>query len=197
MTQSSLVEQIHQFWFGTNSCGTLPLAKVRLWFAGQEANAEYQEALDYIEQHFLFLMKNACSGGLADWQQDGRSSLALILLLDQFPRLLSQRKTPAQECQRYALRYCKAGLHAGVGERLTPVELSCFYSPLLHARNLTDRQHGIRLLEKLLEQTCTADHPQREQQDHVRHSLYIAIEANTMQSKSVCSNARLAHAAMA
>lgn len=185
MTQSSLVDSIHQFWFGTNSYGTLPLAKVRLWFAGQEANPERDDALDYIERQFLFQINAACSGGLADWQKDARGSLALILLLDQFPRLLAQDQTSARECQRYALRYCKAGLHAGFDRLLTPVERCFFYGPLLYSRNMPDRQHGIRLLERLLGQTCEADHLQHEQHNFVLHSLYVAVKQNAMFENSV------------
>lgn len=185
MTQSSLVDSIHQFWFGTRSYGTLPLEKVRLWFAREEANIEHKEALDYVERNFLLQIKSASIGGLADWQQDARGTLALILLLDQFPRLLSQRKTLAKECRRYALRYCKAGLHSGVGDLLSPAELCCFYSPLLHSRNFADRQRGIRLLEQLLEQTCVADHPHHEQHGLVRRSLFMAIERNAAEGKSV------------
>ncbi len=180
MAQSQQVDRIHQFWFGTHSCGTLPLAKVRLWFARQEANAEHNDALDYIERHFLLQIKSASSGGLGDWQGNARGCLALILLLDQFPRLLAPRNTPAEECQRYALRYCKAGLHAGVAELLAPVERCFFYGPLFYSRKLADRQRGLGLLEKLLAQTKATDHPQREQHDHVLRSLYIAIEQNAV-----------------
>ncbi|MGI9284939.1 MAG: DUF924 family protein [Pseudomonadales bacterium] len=193
MTQSSLVDSIHQFWFGTNSYGTLPLEKVRLWFIGEEASIEHGGALDYIERHFLFQIKSASGGGMTDWQQNAHGSLALILLLDQFPRLLSKRRTLNRDCQRYALRYCKAGLHADIGKLLTPVELCCFYSPLLYSRNAHDRQHAIRLLEKLLEQTRAEEHPHHEQHGHVRRSLFVAIEQSASRHKYLSPPARLVH----
>lgn len=193
MLQSSLVDSIYQFWFGTNCYGTLPLEKVSLWFAGEQANIEHSDALDYIEHYFLFQIKSASGGGLTDWQQNARGSLALILLLDQFPRLLSKRRTLNQDCQRYALRYCKAGLQTGMGKLLTPVELCCFCSPLLYSRNAHDRQHGIRLLEKLLEQTRADDHLHHEQHGHVRRSLFVAIEQNATRDKRVAPPARPLH----
>ena len=184
MLQSSPVDNIHQFWFGTRCYGTVPLQKVRLWFGEGQSGVEGSGALDYIERHFLQQIKNASSGGLTEWQHNERGSLALILLLDQFPRLLAQRQTSGRECRRYALRYCKEGLHAGLDNRLNPAELCCFYSPLLHSRNAVDRQRGLRLLEQLLTQTGVPDHPHHEQNGLVRRSLFAAVERNAAESNA-------------
>lgn len=178
MLHSSSVDNIHQFWFGTHRRGTLPLEKIRLWFGEDPASAERGKALAYVQRHFLLQITNASNGGLTEWQHDVRGSLALIVLLDQFPRLLSQSQAFVKNCGRYALRYCKAGLQAGLGDGLNPAELCCFYGPLLNSHNFADRQHGICLLEQLLAQTCAEDHPYQEQRDLVRRSLFAAIERN-------------------
>ncbi len=185
MLHSSPVDNIHQFWFGARCYGTVPLQKVMLWFGEGQSSLESSGALDYIESHFLQQIKHASSGGLTEWQHDGRGSLALILLLDQFPRLLAQRQTSGRDCRRYALRYCKEGLQAGLGERLNPAEQCCFYSPLLHSINAVDRQRGLHLLEQLLAQTGVADHPHHEQNGLVRRSLFAAIERNTAASNDI------------
>ncbi len=183
MRHSSAVDNIHQFWFGTHCFGTLPLKKIRLWFGEDQASEASSNTLAYVERHFLAQIKCASGGGLAEWQQDVRGSLALILLLEQFPRLLSSRLTSAPDGRRYALRYCKEGLHAGLGDHLTPAELCCFYGPLLHSHNVADRQRGMRLLEQLVAQTCVPDHPYREQHDLVRRSLFAAIEHNAAKNR--------------
>lgn len=184
MLQSSLVDNIHQFWFGTHCHGTLPLEKIRLWFGEDPASVESDNAHAYVERHFLPQMTRASSGDLAEWQHDVRGSLALIVLLEQFPRLLSQSQTFAKDCRRYALKYCKAGLQADLDDVLNPAELCCFYAPLLNSHNFADRQHGIFLLEQLLAQTCSPDHPHQEQRDLVRRSLFAAIERNAAADKS-------------
>lgn len=185
MLQSSAVDSIHQFWFGTHCNGTLPLEKVRLWFGEERKNAESNAAFAYVEHHFLVQIKRASSGGLAEWQHDVRGSLALILLLEQFPRFLSQRLPCAHDGRRYALRYCKQGLLADLDNRLSPTELCCFYSPLLNSHNIIDRQRGISLLEQLLTHTRSQDHPHHEQHDLVRRSLFAAIERNAIASKVI------------
>lgn len=178
MLQSSLVDSIHQFWFGTHCSGTLPLAKIRLWFGEDPASVERSNAEAYVERHFLPQITCASGGGLAEWQHNVRGRLALIVLLDQFPRLLSQSQTFVKDCRRYALRYCKEGLQESMIDLLSPAELCCFYGPLLNSYNFVDRQHGIRLLEQLLDRTCMQDHPYQEQRDIVRRSLFAAIERN-------------------
>lgn len=176
MTQSALVKNILSFWFGSQDHAGLHLDKVRLWFAGEGAELEHTCVSSYVERHFMLQIRSASSGGLADWQQSAHGRLALILLLDQFPRLLANGQPPSTVSRGYALRYCKAGIRAGVEGILSPAELFNFYAPLLFSVNLAERQRGIRLLEQLLEKTHAPDHEHHSQLGLVQHSLFMAVQ---------------------
>lgn len=182
----SVSERIHQFWFGNDVFGAFPVDKVRFWHADpSDPNwlDEQSTPLAYVEEHFLFLVKSACNGELADWEAEPRSCLALILVLDQFAKRLLHGKEFQRQCVAEALRLCRHGISQNFDRALTPVERSFFYGPLLYAKSISMRTLGLQLLQNLLDEVSYADNPFHHHRNHLMVSLYHAVAHKTQAEK--------------
>src|SRR4051812_43118557 len=80
-----LAEEILRFWFGGDGLAAGDAAK--RWFSADPAFDEE------IRRRFGSLPERAASGEFAHWTAEPRSALALVLVLDQFPRNL-YRESP-------------------------------------------------------------------------------------------------------
>ncbi|MGB6016173.1 MAG: DUF924 family protein, partial [Nodosilinea sp.] len=77
------VEEILRFWFGDPADPSGEYGQQRqVWFKKDPAFD------DAIRQRFLADVERAMAGERDDWRHEPRSCLALVLLLDQFPRNL-------------------------------------------------------------------------------------------------------------
>jgi uncharacterized protein (DUF924 family) len=121
------------------------------WFAaGQPRWYAKDEAFDAeIRRRFLPTYEGACSGDLDAWRDDPESLLALIIVLDQFPRNMFRGSARAFASDPQAVRLTKEGIDRGFDRALgSAAQLDFFYMPLMHSEMLTDhdllreRGHG-------------------------------------------------------
>lgn len=125
------------FWFGGDAAA--PETAFRRWFGGGEAfDAE-------IRARFGALTEDALAGGLVDWEADVRERLALIILLDQFPRNIFRRTARAFAGDARALRLAERTVAAGEDAQLSPLERSFLYMPYQHAEDRGAQNEGVRL----------------------------------------------------
>ncbi len=131
------ITEVLDFWFA--DCRRDPVraeAMNQRWFDGGTA-------LDgEIETRFGDRMKRAAIGDLGEWRESPRGKLALILLLDQFPRNVHRGTAQAfaqdDRAARLAIDLIEDGL-----DRLTPVEQVFALMPLMHCENLERQDAGI------------------------------------------------------
>lgn len=171
MTASA--EDILAFWFGEPPAGQAAVdALVKRWFGSSpELDAE-------IRDRFAPTMAAAASGRLDAWQDAPRARLALILLLDQFPRNVF-RGTPAAFAQdARALDLTVRGTDTGMDRHLGPLERVFFYMPMQHSEAIAVQDRSVALFEALAE----SDAPRfltdtlRSSADHARqHRDIIAV----------------------
>ena len=141
-----LVTAINDFWLG-DSC-TSPnnaLGRKPFWYVG---------SLDTDRRiHVLFgdAVQKARAGAFEDWCTQPQSSLALILLLDQFTRNLFRGTPEAYSGDSHALRYLRQIIKNQFDTRLHVVARIWLYHPLHHSESLDDQDQGSELLQKLLE----------------------------------------------
>jgi uncharacterized protein (DUF924 family) len=114
-----------------------------LWFAKDEAfDRRFRET-------FLETYHAACRGDLDDWQRTPGGALALVLLLDQFPRN-SFRGTPrmyASDAQ--ALEVANAAIAAGHDRHIDADLRLFFYLPFAHSEALADQERSVALCRGL------------------------------------------------
>ncbi len=99
---------------------------------------------------YLAAHEAAAAGRLDAWASDADGALALLVLLDQFPRN-SFRDTPRMYAtDPQALAIAKRAIADGLDLAVTPPLNLFFYLPLSHAETLADQQQAVRLNEDRL-----------------------------------------------
>lgn len=138
------IHEILNFWFGNLGSADLPTSdRTNLWF-GENAGVK-QQLLKFRED-----FEAATEGKLSDWANTPRGRLALIILLDQFPRYLYRRSARAFEYDKDAQALCAEGLRNKMDKSLTLIERVFFYMPLVHAENDEVQEQSIRLYQALV-----------------------------------------------
>jgi uncharacterized protein (DUF924 family) len=119
------------------------------WF-GQERKAWFEKnpAFDAdIRQRFLALYESAAAGGLQHWVNAPRSALALVILLDQFPRNMFRGEPRAFATDPLALDAARAIVAHGWDQGFNADERTFAYLPFEHSESLEDQQTSMRLFE--------------------------------------------------
>lgn len=142
------MDKIHElldFWFGKLGAADLPSSdRTSLWFGENETIK--QQLVDSFRPEF----EAAAAGDVLRWAGTPRGRLALIILLDQFPRYL-HRKTPnAFSYDKVAQQLCIDGLRIKMDQSLTLIERVFFYMPLVHSEDSERQEQSIRLYQDLV-----------------------------------------------
>jgi uncharacterized protein (DUF924 family) len=102
------------------------------WYAKDEAfDAE-------IRRRFLPTYEAGCSGHLDAWREGPDSLLALIIVLDQFPRNMFRGSARTFTSDAQAVRLTREGIERGFDSPLSEAQLEFFYMPLMHSEALND-----------------------------------------------------------
>ena len=103
------------------------------------------EGLDEdITDRFAGLCLDARAGTCDGWCCDADGALALLILLDQFPRNVWRGSGGAFASDRYALRHAKLAINRGLDLRIKEPERQFFYLPLMHSEVLADQEQCVR-----------------------------------------------------
>lgn len=147
-TEESLAKQnqILKFWFGDDQ-SDYPVVESKLWFSKQ--NKAYAEFDKYILDTYQKDLVLATIGAYKSWERTPKGRLALILLLDQFPRNMFRGSPMAFAYDKLALTIAKAGIDKGDDQKLNFAERLFFYLPFAHSENLDDQKQSVDLQNKL------------------------------------------------
>jgi uncharacterized protein (DUF924 family) len=139
------------FWFGHRPYSLAQVQQhMRLWFGEPGAPELTPQADELIRDRFGDLTRAAAAGTLSAWEASPRRRLALILLLDQFPRNIFRGTARAFAQDRQALSLTLTGLQFGADATLDPVERIFFYMPLMHSEDLDIEEEGVSAFRRLL-----------------------------------------------
>ncbi|MEO7027369.1 MAG: DUF924 family protein, partial [Caulobacteraceae bacterium] len=119
----------------------------KAWFAKNPAfDAE-------IRARFEAVHHCAARGELARWRADTQGALALLLLLDQFPRNLWRGSAHAFATDPLARAIAGEAVAAGHDRTAQPTLRTFFYLPFEHSENIADQRRAIALCEALERET--------------------------------------------
>ncbi|MBQ4855484.1 DUF924 domain-containing protein [Rhodanobacter sp. B2A1Ga4] len=147
------------------------------WFA--EAGADHWFAADaafdaQIRERFGEAVEAAADGRLDDWAGTPSGWLALLILLDQFPRNLYRHDPRAWATDAGAQRVALSGLARGDDRQLPAVQRVFAYLPLEHAENLALQRRSVALFEALCAEVPTAQRqPFEEFLDYARRHCEV------------------------
>lgn len=137
-------EKILNFWFGSLPGPTFfPQEKRSLWLG--DSPEEDRQMLDMFSEE----VQKAARGDYNNWRLTPRGRLALILLLDQFPRHMYRSEARQFRFDRMAAALAVEGIKKGDDRRLYPIERAFFYLPLEHAENLQLQDLSVASYERL------------------------------------------------
>lgn len=132
------------FWFGQEP---------KVWFA---KDADFDQRL---RDRFLATCEQAGRGALDKWLDAPRSSLALILVLDQFPRNIFRGTARAFESDSRARSAARHLIDRGWDRGFTAHERMFVYLPLEHSESLADQERCLALMTEIAVHPETADMP--------------------------------------
>jgi uncharacterized protein (DUF924 family) len=113
------------------------------WFAQDEG---FDQA---IRLKFLSTYEAAANGELAAWEETAEGALALVLLLDQFPRNMFRGDARAFATDAMARVVADRALARGFDQATDVAMQSFFYLPFMHSEALIDQDRCVRLYEAL------------------------------------------------
>lgn len=138
-------EEILDFWFG----GEDRFREV--WFRPDE-NFDRQ-----VRERFSEDYEQAAAGKLDEWRTSPRGALALILLLDQFPRNLFRDDPRAYATDEKAREVADHAVSAGLDRGLEPLERTFVYLPFEHSEDARDQRRSIELFLTLDSELDTSE----------------------------------------
>lgn len=135
-----------RFWFGSDlDSAAVVKSRCELWFGRNDSfDAE-------IARRFARLPDQVLGARLADWQDDARSSLALAIVLDQFPRNLYRGSARAFAFDPRALQLPSACVDQGFDREVRALEAVFFYLPFEHAEETDAQERSLALFTQLLD----------------------------------------------
>jgi uncharacterized protein (DUF924 family) len=145
---------IYEFWFppGLDDAYLETHGRMFAWWFGGGANAELPR--------FAPVLEAARAGRLEAWCGGALGRLALIIVLDQFPRGLFAGTAEAYACDAHALRIAEEGMANGHYDELTRAwEKTFFFMPLGHTEGPDHRQRLERVVT--LADAVAGEAPQR------------------------------------
>jgi len=147
----SRIQEILRYWFGDlKTDSDLPEDKSKIWFRGGKKTD------DFIRKHFQNDIHSAAQNKLDDWKNAPQGCLALIILLDQFPRNIYRDFPESFAQDAKALELSLWGIKRGYDVLLKPIEKSFFYMPLIHSEDRSIQTQSLHYFKHLTEEAPQA-----------------------------------------
>jgi uncharacterized protein (DUF924 family) len=116
--------------------------------AGPDKWFEKDEEFDaQIRARFLATYLAAAAGKLKGWANDPDGALALVIVLDQFPRNMFRDDSRAFAADALARAAAGDAIAHGYDTEITVPERRFFYLPFMHSEALADQERCARLCE--------------------------------------------------
>ncbi|MDP8971681.1 MAG: DUF924 domain-containing protein [Actinomycetota bacterium] len=143
-------EEILDFWFGRE---------------GEEGYGEFQEAWftkdpgfdREVRDRFEDVYEEAAAGRLDHWKDEAKSCLALIILLDQFPRNMFRGDPKTYATDEKALEAARHAVERAYDRELTPYGRLFLYLPFEHSEDVEDQRFSVELFRGLAAQMGSED----------------------------------------
>ena len=128
-------EEVLRFWFGDEE-----LSREEWWRKDEDFDRE-------IRDRFGALYEEATSSALDTWRESAEGSLALVIVLDQFPRNMFRGDPKSYATDEKAQETAKYAVDRAFDRELSPVRRSFLYMPFMHSEDLEDQGRSVELFE--------------------------------------------------
>jgi uncharacterized protein (DUF924 family) len=114
--------------------------------AGRERWYTRDAAFDaVVRSRFFGLWQMAAAGELSSWEASDEGALALVIVLDQFPRNMFRDDIRTYSCDALAREVASRAIDRGADLRVDAALLEFLYMPFMHSEQLTDQLRCVEL----------------------------------------------------
>ena len=103
---------------------------------------------DEVRRRYLALWHDAAAGKLTSWEASDDGALALVILLDQFPRNMFRGDPQTYASDGLAREVASRALARGADARVDPGLRDFLYMPFMHSEGLSDQLLCVELFRK-------------------------------------------------
>ena len=113
-----------------------------------------------VRRRFFGLWQRAAAGELSTWETSDDGALALVIVLDQFPRNMVRGDIRTYASDRLARKVAHRAIERGVDGRIDPTLREFLYLPFMHSEHLADQLRCVQLSREagLAESAKWAEH---------------------------------------
>jgi uncharacterized protein (DUF924 family) len=114
--------------------------------AGRDKWFEKDDAFDAaIREKFLLSYEAAAAGTLSAWEATAEGALALVIVLDQFPRNMFRGDPRTYAADPLARQVANRALKRGYDQDVPAAERGFFFLPFMHSEELVDQERCVEL----------------------------------------------------
>jgi uncharacterized protein (DUF924 family) len=133
-------DSVLRFWFGED-WQQVPPRPQQKWFVKDPV---FDQS---VREWFTGTYAQATAGRLEHWTETAAGTLALTIVLDQFPRNMFRDTPQAFASDAQALRVADYAIDRDFDQDLPPVMRIFFYLPFEHSENLNNQNRAVQLLK--------------------------------------------------
>ena len=140
---------------------------LEFWF-GREGDPEYGQFRDEwfrkdpafdarVTQQFADLYEEAASGELDGWRDQAEGCLALVIVLDQFPRNMFRGDGRTHAADGKALETSEYAVEHALDRELPAFQRMFLYMPFMHSEEVEIQRRSVGLFERLADEPGAPD----------------------------------------
>ncbi len=144
-------QEVLDFWFGRE--GEPGYGEFReAWFT---KDPEFDRL---VRDRFEALYERAAAGDLDDWMEEARSCLALVIVLDQFPRNMFRGDPRSYATDRKAQQTAEYAVDRTLDRELPEFQRTFLYMPFMHSEDLEHQRRSVELFRRLAGDEADSSH---------------------------------------
>ena len=134
-----------------SACEVTPGEILAFWrAAGHDRWYARDDAFDAeLRRRYVGLWRKAAGGELSSWEGSDDGALALVIVLDQFPRNMFRGEALTYSSDLLARDVALRAIDRGVDSRIDPDLLEFLYMPFMHSEHLPDQLRCIELFRNI------------------------------------------------
>lgn len=133
---------------------------IHFWFEETHPQQWFQSSPVFDERvcdRFGVTYEMARDGLCNNWSADTEGALALVLVLDQFPRHMYRNTPAAFATDEAALLVAKEAIYKGFDQVIEPVKRGFLYVPFQHSEVLSDQKKSVELFGAMADENPAGD----------------------------------------
>ena len=125
-----------------------PKEIIDFWFSDRVKNQWFSSTPELdkeILEKYEKVWEAASSGELDEWGDDPDGSLALVIILDQFPLNMFRNEAKSFKTERQAVEIARKATKNKFDQKIDRKKLAFLYMPFMHSENLAEQDMSVSL----------------------------------------------------